>query len=51
MNLYRLFVGGTVLNVLSELATRGATPEYIRIITVIVAPPALEAISKQFPGR
>ena len=43
--------GGTTLNVLAELAARGATPEYIRIVTVVVAPPALENISKQFPGK
>ena len=43
--------GGTILNVLNELTSRGASQEYIRVISVVVAPPALEAISKSFPGR
>jgi hypothetical protein len=43
--------GGTILNVLAELMARGASQEYIRIITILVAPPALEAIAKQFPGE
>ena len=29
---------------------RGASQEYIRIIAALVAPEALEAIAKQFPG-
>ena len=42
--------GNTVLNVLNELVSRGASQEYVRIVTVLVAPSALELISKQFPG-
>ena len=38
------------MNVLTELVNRGAGPEYIRIVTALIAPPALELISKQFPG-
>lgn len=45
-----LFAGSTILDVLGHLMARGASQEYIRIIAALVAPEALEAIAKQFPG-
>lgn len=39
-----------MLSVLDDLVSRGASQEYIRVISVVVAPPALNLISKKYPG-
>lgn len=39
-----------MLDLLNDLISRGASQEYIRIISVVVAPPALNLLSKQYPG-
>lgn len=40
-----------MMNLLSELVSRGASQEYIRVISVVVAPPALTLISKEYTGK
>lgn len=35
---------------LKELTNRGASEDFIKIVSVVVAPPALEALSRQFSG-
>ena len=35
---------------LKELVSRGANEDLIRVIAVVVAPPALEAISREHSG-
>lgn len=36
---------------LRELISRGANENLIKVVAVVVAPPALESISKEFNGK
>ncbi len=45
-----LATGGTSVAVMEKILERGATQENIRIISVICAPPALQALSQRYPG-
>jgi len=45
-----LATGGTIELVMQELTARGVTPDRVRIISVIVAPPALKRLNEQYPG-
>ena len=42
--------GGSMVKVLTDLVSRGASPEWIRVICITCAPPALQKLSEQFPG-
>lgn len=42
--------GGSMLAVMEELVSRGASPSNIRIVAVLAAPPALKALSEKYPG-
>lgn len=36
--------------VLDEIVKRGASPEYIRVLSITVATPALQKLSEKYPG-
>lgn len=42
--------GGTMVQVLDEIVKRGASPDYIRVLSITVAPPALKLLSEKYPG-
>eukprot|EP00873_Tetraselmis_striata_P008043 jgi/Tetstr1/428307/TSEL_018343.t1 len=46
----QLATGGSMLAVMEELVSRGASPSNIRIVAVLAAPPALKALSEKYPG-
>ena len=41
--------GGSIMLAMSELTKRGVDPALLRIISVVVAPPALQKLSKEYP--
>jgi uracil phosphoribosyltransferase len=45
-----LATGGSIEAAMKELTQRGLTPEQIRIISIVAAPPALQRLNQQFPG-
>jgi uracil phosphoribosyltransferase len=45
-----LATGGTIMQTMSELTSRGADPALIRIIAIVVAPPALQQLSQHYPS-
>lgn len=45
-----LATGGLIEAAMKELTQRGLTPEQIRIISIVAAPPALQRLNQQFPG-
>lgn len=45
-----LATGGTIMTTMAELTRRGADPALTRIISVIVAPPALQQLSINYPA-
>lgn len=44
-----LATGGTAMTALTALVERGAQPTYIRLVSVIAAPPALQKITSHYP--
>lgn len=44
-----LATGGTIVQVVADLVSRGASDANIRIVAAVVAPPALKALGEQFP--
>lgn len=44
-----LATGGSIMLTMSELTKRGVDPALLRIISVVVAPPALQKLSKEYP--
>ena len=42
--------GGTMMATLAELTQRGVDPALVRIISVVVAPPALQKIAEHYPA-
>jgi uracil phosphoribosyltransferase len=44
-----LATGGTMMMVMEELTRRGANPGFMRLISVVVAPPALKELSQIYP--
>jgi uracil phosphoribosyltransferase len=44
-----LATGGTIMQAMSELVSRGADPSNIRIISIVVAPPALQKLAAAYP--
>jgi uracil phosphoribosyltransferase len=45
-----LATGGTIMQAMSELTTRGIDPAMVRIIAIIAAPPALQQLSTAYPS-
>ncbi|KAJ3668922.1 hypothetical protein LUZ60_010872 [Juncus effusus] len=45
-----LATGGTIVAALDLLKERGLTPKQIKVISAVAAPPALEKLSRKFPG-
>jgi uracil phosphoribosyltransferase len=45
-----LATGGTIMKTMSDLIDRGADPAAIRIIAIVVAPPALQQLSQAYPS-
>lgn len=45
-----LATGRSITVAIDEITKRGANPELIRIISVVVAPPALQKLSQQYPS-
>ncbi|GFR45156.1 hypothetical protein Agub_g6539 [Astrephomene gubernaculifera] len=45
-----LATGGTVVQVIEDIVSRGGRPENIRVVAVVVAPPALKKLADKFPG-
>ncbi|MEQ9549413.1 MAG: uracil phosphoribosyltransferase [Coleofasciculus sp. G3-WIS-01] len=44
-----LATGGTMMSAIAELTKRGADPGFIRIISVVAAPPALQKLGGNYP--
>ncbi|GAB4379260.1 MAG: uracil phosphoribosyltransferase [Elainellaceae cyanobacterium] len=45
-----LATGGTITTVMEELTKRGIDPAFVRIISVVAAPAALQKLSNAYPG-
>lgn len=45
-----LATGGTIMAAMEELMMRGVDPAYVRIISVVTAPPALQKLSVAYPS-
>ncbi|MEM6502833.1 MAG: uracil phosphoribosyltransferase [Cyanobacteria bacterium P01_C01_bin.89] len=45
-----LATGGSIMKTLEELSNRGLTPDQIRIVSVVAAPPALQQLNSAYPG-
>ncbi|KXZ48543.1 hypothetical protein GPECTOR_27g714 [Gonium pectorale] len=45
-----LATGGTIVQVIEDIVARGGRPENIRVVAVVVAPPALKKLADRFPG-
>lgn len=45
-----LATGGTIVQVLEDIVSRGASPSNIRVVSVVAAPPALKKLSEKYPG-
>ena len=45
-----LATGGSIMAVMAELTQRGVDPALIRIVSVVVAPPALKKLAAVYPG-
>jgi uracil phosphoribosyltransferase len=41
--------GGTIMQAMHELVNRGIDPAYVRIISIVAAPPALQKLSEVYP--
>ncbi len=44
-----LATGGTIMQAMGEIVKRGADPDNIRIISAVVAPPALQQLAAAYP--
>lgn len=45
-----LATGGTIMRAMAELTKRGVDPAFIRIISVVAAPPALQKLGASYPS-
>ncbi|KAG2498650.1 hypothetical protein HYH03_003396 [Edaphochlamys debaryana] len=45
-----LATGGTIVQVIEDIVSRGGKAENIRVVAVVVAPPALKKLADRFPG-
>ena len=44
-----LATGGTMMAMMAELIQRGIQPEYVRVVSVVTAPPALQKLAAAYP--
>ena len=44
-----LATGNSIMKAMGEIASRGADPENIRIISIVTAPPAMRQLSENYP--
>lgn len=47
----RLMCDAWRMQVLDEIVSRGGAPEFIRVLSITVAPPALKKLSEKYPGE
>ncbi|MGB3204178.1 MAG: uracil phosphoribosyltransferase [Crinalium sp.] len=45
-----LATGGTIMAAMAELTKRGVNPAFVRIISVVAAPPALQQLGTHYPS-
>ena len=45
-----LATGGSIMLAMKEITSRGVQSEFIRIVSVVAAPPALRQLSENYPG-
>lgn len=45
-----LATGGSIMTAMAEITSRGVDPSYIRVISVVAAPPALQKLSAEYPS-
>jgi uracil phosphoribosyltransferase len=45
-----LATGGSIMRAMAELTSRGIDPEWLRIVSVVAAPPALKQLADQYPS-
>lgn len=45
-----LATGGSIMATMELLTARGVTPEQVRIVSVVTAPPALQRLNEAYPG-
>ncbi|GFE67972.1 uracil phosphoribosyltransferase [Chroococcus sp. FPU101] len=45
-----LATGGSILSAMSEITSRGGDPAFVRIISIVAAPPALQKLSEKYPS-
>ncbi len=45
-----LATGGSIMTAMNEITQRGIDPAFIRIVSVVAAPPALQKLSIAYPG-
>ncbi len=45
-----LATGGSIMTAMAQLTERGANPDWIRIISVVAAPPALQQLGAAYPS-
>jgi uracil phosphoribosyltransferase len=45
-----LATGGSIMLAMEEVTRRGVKPDFIRIISIVAAPPALRRLSENYPG-
>ena len=45
-----LATGGSIMMAMEEITRRGVSAEFIRIISIVAAPPALRQLSENYPG-
>jgi len=43
--------GGTIINVLEDIVSRGGDPSNIIVVCVVACPPALKKLSEKFVGK
>ena len=48
---FTCFSGGTVVNVLDDIISRGGDPSNIIVVCVVACPPALKKLSEKFVGK
>lgn len=44
-----LATGGSIMTAMAEIVSRGATPENIRLVSIVAAPTALQKLSEKYP--
>jgi uracil phosphoribosyltransferase len=45
-----LATGGSIMMAMKEVTSRGVKPDFVRIVSIVAAPPALRQLSENYPG-